>query len=64
MFQVHEISHYWTWIRTIFIPSLMPRYYYNNENDYDRRFLADTPTAFLLGVVRLRQLRIKKGMDM
>ena len=42
----------------------MPRKYYNNKTDYDRRFLADTPTAFLLGVVRLRQLRIKKGMDM
>lgn len=39
----------------------MPVMYYDNSTEYDSGFVADIPTAFILGVPRLRQLRIKKG---
>ena len=44
-----------------FIPSLSPEFFYNNSTQYEEGYLADTPNAWLLGVARLRQLRIKKG---
>lgn len=59
--KVHEISHYWKWVDEVFIPSLGPYTYYDGETPYESNFLADTPNAYLLGVARLRQLRIKKG---
>lgn len=61
LFKVHEINHYWNWMNNTFIPSLMPPLYYNNITPYESGYLADTPTAWLLGVARLRQLRIRKG---
>lgn len=39
----------------------MPERYYDNSTKYDSGFVADVPTASILGVPRLRQLRIKKG---
>ena len=39
----------------------MPVTYYDNSTKYDSGFVADIPTASILGVPRLRQLRIKKG---
>lgn len=38
-----------------------PEFFYNNSTQYEEGYLADTPNAWLLGVARLRQLRIKKG---
>lgn len=58
---MHEISHYWKWVNEVFIPSLDPHTYYDGVTPYETNFLADTPNAYLLGVARLRQLRIKKG---
>ena len=59
--KVHEISHYWKWVDEVFIPSLGPYTYYDGVTPYESNFLGDTPNAYLLGVARLRQLRIKKG---
>lgn len=59
--KVHEISDYWKWLNEVFIPSLGPYTYYDGVTPYESNFLADTPNAYLLGVARLRQLRIKKG---
>ena len=61
IFKVHEIHHYWKWLNETFIPSLMPQLYYDNLTAYDKGFVADVPTAWVLSVARLRQLRIKKG---
>ncbi|XP_068673513.1 polycystin-1-like [Montipora foliosa] len=58
--KVHEIHHYWKWLNETFIPSLMPQLYYDNLTAYDKGFVADVPTAWVLSVARLRQLRIKK----
>ncbi|KAL9957163.1 hypothetical protein ACROYT_G038767 [Oculina patagonica] len=59
--KVHRINDYWKWLDETFIPSLNPHTYYNDKTPYDSGFLADTPNAYLLGVARLRQLRIKKN---
>ncbi|KAK2546861.1 Polycystic kidney disease protein 1-like 2, partial [Acropora cervicornis] len=48
--KVHEINHYWKWLNETFIPSLMPVKYYDNSTKYDRGFVADIPTASILGV--------------
>ena len=61
IYKVHEINHYWTWMNNTFIPSLVPTMYYDNLTTYDSGYLADVPTAWVLGVARLRQLRMRKG---
>ena len=61
IYKVHDINHYWTWMNNTFIPSVMPTMYYDNSTTYDSGFLADVPTALVLGAARLRQLRIRKG---
>ncbi|KAK3717356.1 hypothetical protein QZH41_011584, partial [Actinostola sp. cb2023] len=58
--KVSRIKDYWEWMNRTVIPSVYENKWYDDEEEYPLGFLADTPTDYILAVVRLRQLRIQK----
>ena len=61
--QIHNQQEWWQWLNKTVIPGLYPDVWYNGNDSYPVGYLGDTPTAWLLGVARLRQLRIQKSKD-
>ena len=59
--QIHNQQEWWQWLNNTVIPGLYPDVWYNGDDPYPVGYLGDTPTAWLLGVARLRQLRIQKS---
>ena len=59
-FQVKTIPQFWAWSMNTLSPSLFDQEFYNGVKVDRPGYLSDTAT-FLLGSVRMRQVRVKKG---
>ncbi|XP_048575351.1 uncharacterized protein LOC5511746 isoform X2 [Nematostella vectensis] len=57
--EIGSTRDYWPWLKDTVIPSIFIEKWYNDQ-DYHLGYLADTPTAWVLAVARLRQLRMQK----
>ena len=61
-FQVKDTPTFWNWAKTELIPGLYNTHWYNGQKfEYEEGFVSSRE-AFMVGMPRLRQLRIKPGM--
>ena len=61
VYQVESEDSLWNWTENDLLPSLYNTNWYNGQPfEYKEGFISDKQT-FMLGMPRLRQLRVKKG---
>lgn len=59
--QVKNVSAFWNWTEHRLIPSLYNATWYNGKHfEYEEGFISNRE-SYLVGMPRLRQLRIKEG---
>jgi len=59
--QVTDVDSFWVWTRHELIPGLYHVSWYNSQPfDYKEGFVSNRE-AFLIGLPRLRQIRLKQG---
>ena len=59
-FQVDDALKFWTWMSTNFTASVFGSRWYNGKEETNGIYISDK-SSILLGMPRIRQLRIKKG---
>lgn len=59
-FQVDDALKFWTWMSTNFTASVFGIRWYNGKEETNGIYISDK-SSILLGMPRIRQLRIKKG---
>lgn len=60
-FQVSDPPAFWDWTKKILVPGLYDVTWYNGQAfEYNEGFIS-TREAFMVGMPRLRQIRVKPG---
>lgn len=60
--QVKNTSQLWTWLEGVFIPVVYAGKWYNGQRETTTEYTGDK-RSILVGMPRLRQLRVMKGND-
>ena len=58
--QVKNVSHLWTWLEDVFIPVVYAGKWYNGQRETTTEYTGNK-RSILVGMPRLRQLRVMKG---
>ena len=58
--QVMNAQDFWTWTKKVLVPGLYNSTWYNGNRHGATGFCSDR-TSVIIGVARLRQLRVKSG---
>ena len=56
--QVFNNSLYWNWLRTVFLPGVYAGFWYNRQVETRSMYIGNKRSV-LVGMPRLRQLRVK-----
>lgn len=59
-FQVGDFLGFWTWMANIFAPGIYTTNWYNGEDQNNTMHISDK-VSILIGMPRIRQLRIRQG---
>ncbi|KAJ7356060.1 hypothetical protein OS493_026983 [Desmophyllum pertusum] len=60
--QINDALEFWTWMMTIFAPGIYTTNWYNGDEETNKVYISDK-SSLLIGMPRIRQLRIEKGKD-
>ena len=60
-FQIRNVTHFWRWIKTSFISAIFTGDWYNYQEEEIEEYI-DNKRSILVGMPRLRQLRVVKGI--
>ena len=58
--QVNDTLGFWTWMINTFAPAIYTTSWYNGDEETNKVYISDK-SSILIGLPRIRQLRIKKG---
>lgn len=62
-FQIRNVTHFWRWMKTSFIPAIFTGDWYNDQEEKIEEYIGNK-RSILVGMPRLRQLRVVKGIIM
>ena len=60
-FQVDSRAAFWEWIKEEFLPGVYKTSWYNDQTFIGPEGYISTREAFLVGMPKLRQVRVKEG---
>lgn len=60
--QINDALEFWTWMMKIFAPGIYTTNWYNGDEETNKVYISDK-SSILIGMPRIRQLRIEKGKD-
>ena len=60
-FQVDSKEAFWAWINEVFIPGIYGTTWYNDQPFMAPEGYIESREAFLVGMPRLKQVRVKEG---
>lgn len=60
-FQIRNVTLFWRWMKTSFIPAIFTGDWYNDQEEKIEEYIGNK-RSILVGMPRLRQLRVVKGI--